>query len=111
MLRSTILGVCVLSSIGGFAQEPLTAPEPTHRFIRELQAIVEQSAGRPRLTVVGVADMPGIPASPLLPLRPVTSIGDVLDALASLRPGTSFDLVVLRAGEERTLRLVTPQPR
>jgi|SRR5688572_2131012 len=119
MLRLAVLGLCVLSYMGVPAQEPALPGADTHRFIRELEAIVEQSARFPSVTVVGVVDLPGAGPSPLLPLdtvlrigqRPITSIADVVEALASVTPGTSFDLVIRRDGEERTLRRIFAQPR
>ena len=107
------------AGLGVLAQEQPLPGADTHRFIRELEAVVEQSARFPSVTVVGVVDRPGAGPSQLLPLdtvlrigqRPITSIADVGEAFASVTPGTSFEVVVHRADEERTLRLTFAQPR
>lgn len=110
----------VMFGTGVLAQEqPADPDQRTHRFFRELGAIIEQSAGSPRVTVVGVMDMAGAAPNPIVPLdtllrvgeRPIASIADLADALTSVSAGTSFDVVVRRGNEERTLRLTVAPHR
>ena len=93
------------------AQPP--ASLETHRFLRDLGAILAESTATGGVVVVGIPD--GSPAlyAGLQPLdtllevgsRPITRIADVVDALAPVAPGESIEIVVRRGEQQQALRL------